>query len=147
MPSLLPQLLAKKLGREFIDTDSMIEEKYGNIPDIFAHHGEEYFRCLESDAVFEASIKQGKIIATGGGAILRDDNLRALRRTGRLYFLDRPLKDLLPTPDRPLASRAEDIERRYRERYRRYCEAADVRISDPASPNDAMLAIRKDFFR
>ena len=143
------RLLADALGRPFTDTDDVIVGSQGRpITEIFATVGEEGFRRIEADAVFSVTNEsRGAVIATGGGAILRDDNLRALRRTGRLYFLDRPLKDLLPTPDRPLASRAEDIERRYRERYRRYCEAADVRISDPASPNDAMLAIRKDFFR
>lgn len=143
------KLLAEALARPFIDIDEQIVKAAGKpITDIFAEVGETGFREIEAATVASvANESRGAVIATGGGAILRDDNLRALRRVGRLYFLDRPLTDLLPTPDRPLASSAEDIARRYSERYPRYCTAADVRISCPASPEDAALSIRKDFFR
>ena len=118
------------------------------IPDIFAEVGEAGFREIEAAVIREvANESRGAVIATGGGAILRDDNLRALRRAGRLYFLDRPLADLLPTADRPLASSAEAIKQRYAERYSRYCASADVTISAPASPEEAAAMIRKDFFR
>ena len=147
--STVGKLLAKTLSRPFVDTDEEIVKAAGKpITEIFAEVGESGFRELEAATVASvANEYRGAVIATGGGAILRDDNLRALRRVGRLYFLDRPLADLLPTPDRPLASSAEDIARRYTERYPRYSAAADVRISCPASPEEAALAIRKDFFR
>ena len=143
------RLLAKELDRPFVDTDEEIVKRAGkDIPTIFAEFGEDGFRSLEAEVIRDVSNEyRGAVIATGGGAILREDNLRALRRSGRLYFLDRPLSALLPTPRRPLASSAEAIERRYHERYPRYCATADVRITDPASPEAAALAIRKDFFR
>lgn len=147
--STVGRLLAEALCRPFIDTDEEIVKKAGKpIPDIFAKVGEAGFREIEAAVIREvANESRGAVIATGGGAILRDDNLRALRRAGRLYFLDRPLADLLPTADRPLASSAEAIKQRYAERYPRYCASADVTISAPASPEEAAAMIRKDFFR
>ena len=79
-------------------------------------------------------------------AILRDENIRALKRNGRVYFLDRPLDMLLPTPDRPLSSDNEALRRRYAERYQRYCTTCDVRIPNDGTPDEAVAAIRKEFF-
>lgn len=142
------RLLAESLGRPFVDTDAEIVRRAGkSISDIFATLGEPGFRALEAEVVADIAAKtSGGVIATGGGAILADGNVRALQRTGRLYFLDRPLEALLPTPDRPLACSAEDIRRRYSERYDRYLATADVRIPNPASADAAVAAIRKEFF-
>lgn len=139
--------LAQELNRPFIDTDEQIVLRTGkSIPEIFAQEGEEGFRRIEAEVVREvANSSTGCIIATGGGAILRDDNLRALRRTGRIYFLDRPLQSLLPTKDRPLASTEEEIRRRYEERYGRYCDTCDCRIQGDQRVEETVSAIRKDF--
>ena len=123
--------LADKYGKEFIDTDEMIVNNEGRqITDIFASDGEEYFRDLESEAIALASSKGGRVIATGGGAILRNKNVDALRSNGLLIFLDRPLNDLLPTADRPLASDREMIKKRYEERYDIYRSVCDIRVTD-----------------
>ena len=87
----------------------------------------------------------GAVIATGGGAILRDENVKRLRRNGRLYFLNRPLSQLLPTPDRPLASSAEAIEARYRERLPKYLAAADTELVTDGIAEHAVSDIRKEF--
>ena len=79
-------------------------------------------------------------------AILRDENIRALKRNGRLYFLDRSLALLVPTADRPLSNDAESIRRRYNERYERYCAVSDVRIPNDGDPREAIDAIRREFF-
>ena len=79
----------------------------------------------------EIARESGVIIATGGGAILRDDNVRRLKRNGRLVFLDRPLSSLIATPDRPLSSDPDALRRRFEERYDRYCEVADVHFVVP----------------
>ncbi len=123
-------LLAKRLNRPLLDLDACIVEAAGKpIPEIFAQSGESGFRDLESRVLAEElAHRNGAVIATGGGAILRDENIRELKRNGRLFFIDRPLRDLLPTEDRPLASTAEAIRKRYEERYDRYCAVADVRI-------------------
>ena len=134
--STLGRLLSEKLGREFIDTDSMIEEKYGNIPDIFAKHGEEYFRYLESDAVFEASIKQGKVIATGGGAVLREENRRYLHHNGKIIFLNRDI-NALPKDGRPLSQGDNALEQMYQKRlpiYRQTCDF-EMQVQNDISEN------------
>ena len=131
------QLLAKKLGRPFLDTDTLIEEKEGSIPEIFKKHGETYFRDAEEAVIRKIAPQTGAVIATGGGAILRQKNVELLRQNGRLYYLDRPLESLLPTPDRPLASSTAAIESRYRERYGIYTAVCDKIISDTATPEGA----------
>ncbi len=122
--STLGKLLSETLGREFIDTDALIEEKHGNIPEIFKNHGEEYFRSLESEAVFEASIKQGKIIATGGGAVLKEENRRYLHHNGKVIFLNRDV-NALPKDGRPLSQGNGALEEMYKKRlpiYRQTCD-------------------------
>jgi len=78
--------------------------------------------------------------------VLREDNLRALRQNGRLYFLDRPLEKLIPTEGRPLARDAQAIEARYKERYGIYTQAADVIIENNGSAIEAAERIIKEFY-
>ncbi len=132
--STLGAALSKMLGRELIDTDRLIEQKAGKtIPEIFAKASEEGFRKLESEVIASLAASQGKIIATGGGAILRNENLRALRQNGVLFFLDRPLAELVATEDRPLSSDPKALEKRFYERYDKYMAAADHRIAVTAA--------------
>lgn len=127
--STIGKALSVATGKEFIDTDEMITEKYGVISDIFKEKGEEYFRDIESEAVKEASMLSGKIIATGGGAILRQENVEALKQNGILLFLNRPIEDIVPTSDRPLSSDTEALKKRFDERYDKYLSAADAEIA------------------
>ena len=109
--------------------------------------GEKGFRDLETEAVKDtANAYTGGVIATGGGAILRDENVRALRRTGRIYFLNRPLDYLLPTPDRPIASTAEAIRRRFEERHDRYLAICDVEIKTDEVIEHTVNTVREEFF-
>ena len=85
------------------------------------------------------------MIATGGGAILREENVRHLRQNGRIYFLDRPLEDIRPTDDRPLARDAEALEKRYAERYPRYTVTADCRIPVEGNAESVAWAIGEEF--
>jgi len=139
-------ILAEKLGRELIDTDALIVERAGeSIPAIFEKYGEEHFRRLESEAVKEAGAKTGVVIATGGGAILRSCNVEALRQNGRLFWLYRPLAELIPTADRPLGSSRAALEKRYEERYSLYRAAADERIAGMGSAAEAAECILEMF--
>ncbi len=140
--------LARAWNRPFVDTDEEIVKESGKeISQIFEEVGEEGFRELEARVLRQiANESAGAVIATGGGAVLREENVRALKRTGRIYFLDRALEALLPTPDRPLASTAEDLRRRYEERYGRYCETCDVRVETDQGPEQTAEIIGKDFF-
>jgi shikimate dehydrogenase len=128
------KLLAAMLGRAFIDTDKLIEEKYGAISNIFETDGEKRFRELETEAVKKVSKNCGCVIATGGGAILRAENVEALKSNGRIFFIDRPLEALIPTEDRPLARDVEAIKKRYEERCGIYNETADVVIKVNGTP-------------
>lgn len=127
--STVGAILSNLMGRTLVDSDAWIEEKSGmKISDIFAQHGEAHFRALERKAIAEISAESGLIIATGGGAVLAEENVHALRKNGRICFLDRPLLELLPTDDRPLANSAEAIRKRYEERYHIYCACADEHV-------------------
>lgn len=127
--STIGKEIAKRLGRAFYDTDELIAQKSAmTIPDIITSLGEEKFRELESDVVNEISKATGVIIATGGGVVLKDENIRVLSQNGRIYFLDRPLELLLPTKDRPLTSTKEALIKKYNERYGIYEKSADVKI-------------------
>ena len=128
--STIGRLLAARLGRPLIDTDAEIVAAAGMpITEIFAREGEGAFRALESRVIREISARGGAVIATGGGAVLREENVRALRQNGRLFWLDRPLEQLLPTDDRPLADSAEKIRALYGARMPIYRAAADAAIA------------------
>lgn len=89
------QALAKLTGRRFVDTDALLEERTGrSIPAIFAADGEAVFRTLESSVIMEVVSLGDLIIATGGGAVLAPANREALRRTGRVFWLDAPATEL-----------------------------------------------------
>ncbi len=80
--------VAARLGRPFIDTDALIEARAGrSIARIFAEDGEEAFRRLEAEVVAEASARSGAVIATGGGVVLRPENMARLRRSGVIVAL------------------------------------------------------------
>ena len=145
--STVGAILAERLGREFVDMDeAIVNTAKRPISEIFSADGERGFRDLESRVLREQLAQRNSlVIATGGGAILRDENVDALRRNGRLYFLDRPLEDLIPTEDRPLASSREAITARYHERYERYCTVADVKIPVFGSAEEVAREIEKEF--
>ena len=134
--------LAEKLGAADLDTDEMIEEREGiSISRIFEQYGEPYFRDLESSVIREAARETGVIISTGGGAILRQVNVDALRRNGRLFWLDRAEEELIPTGDRPLADSREKMRTLYRQRKPVYEGTADERITVTGSAADAAKEI------
>lgn len=138
--------LAKALNRPLIDTDEALVKAVGrDIPTIFAEEGEAAFRDHESQIIRTLAGRTGCIIATGGGAILRDENVRYLKKNGRLYFLDRPVSALIPTADRPTASSVEALEKRFAERYPRYCQICDRHIDAHRAIEDVTAAITEDF--
>ena len=142
------RLLAARLDRPLLDTDEAITRRIGSIPDYIRTHGEAAFREREAEVICDEIAKQsGAIIATGGGAILREDNVHRLKRNGRLVFLDRPLLSLIATPDRPLSSDPDALRRRFEERYDRYLEVADVRVevADGESAAETAERVSKTF--
>ena len=141
------KLLAEKLESEFLDTDNLITEKYGNITDIFKTKGEAVFRNYETEVIKQLSAVGGKVIATGGGAVLRPQNTDLLKRNGRIYFLDRPLESICATPDRPLSSNRQDLEKRFNERYDIYRNCADRHIISNGTETDTVNAVLEDILK
>ena len=83
--------VAKRLcaltGAELVDTDAMIEEKTGmEIKDIFKTYGEGYFRDMESEIMLSLAGKKGIVVSTGGGAVIRRENIDTLRKSGAVVF-------------------------------------------------------------
>lgn len=138
------RLLAKELGRKLMDVDELIVQKAGcSISRIFETGGEDRFRRLEGETIAEISRQNGVIIACGGGSVLRKENVRRLSQNGKLFFLDRPPEQLLPTKDRPLADSREKVMKLYRDRRPIYLDAADQVINaDEPSENVARSIIR-----
>ncbi len=144
--STVGALLSELLSKPVIDTDKVIEERAGRcISEIFTSEGETAFREYEAEAVRDTAAFCGRIIATGGGAILRTESVKNLRKNGRIYFIDRPLEDLIPTSDRPLASTVEAIKNRYKERYPIYLEVADERIDAAMCADEVARNIKRSF--
>ena len=95
----------------------------------------------------EVSSNSCRIISTGGGAILREENFRYLKRNGRLYFLNAELSRLQATNSRPLSDTVEKLKRLYTERMPIYQKSADVVVPDLAEPQEEAKYIttkRKD---
>ena len=87
--STIGNLLSQKLHREFVDSDHYIEHKTGvDIPRIFDVEGEEGFRQRETDALKELSELDDRVIATGGGSVIREENQHILSNSGFIVFLD-----------------------------------------------------------
>ena len=140
--STIGALLSKELSRPFVDTDELIEEKAGiTIPDIFSKFGEEYFRKLESEVIAEVSKKTGLVVATGGGAVLKKENVKNLSQNGKIFFLDRPLEQIVPTADRPLSNSELSLKKRFAERYEIYQDTCDERIPVDGVPQHAVKLI------
>lgn len=127
--------LSRMTGRKMVDTDDMVVESEGmSISDIFEKFGEEYFRKSETDAVKRASAMDGVIIATGGGAVLRHENIEALRKNGVVFNLE-PSETVIKgrteraREGRPLLAGAElsAILKRFEER-RKFYDDCDVKI-------------------
>ena len=78
----------EKLGYKVIDTDAQIVEKHGSIDKIFAEHGEEYFRDVETQVVKEVMQNyDSAVISLGGGCVLRQENVKNLKAGGKIFYL------------------------------------------------------------
>lgn len=86
--SSVGRTLARMTGLARFDTDEMVSARFGlTIPQIFEAHGEERFRDAETDALRELSGKGQAILVTGGGIVLREENVALLRELGRIVYL------------------------------------------------------------
>jgi shikimate kinase len=128
------RLLARRLGRCFVETDDMIVARAGRpVPRIFAEDGEDAFRRLEGEAVDALAQKTDHVIATGGGLPCRPGRMEALRALGTVVWLRGDLDDLRAragrSGDRPMLAGRDlaEIEALYRAR-EPYYAAADLTV-------------------
>lgn len=110
--STIGRLLAAELSREFLDSDHEIQARCGaDIPWIFDVEGEVGFRDRESQMIDELTRLEGVVIATGGGAVLREENRRALRERGTVIYLfttvEQQLRRTAKDRNRPLLQRGD----------------------------------------
>lgn len=124
--SIIGKLLAELTGKTLQDTDAKIEEEAEmTIPEIFEKEGEAGFRDRESAICKKLGKERNLIIATGGGAILRPENIDALRQNGTLVHITRSI-DKLPTRGRPLSKNIEALKKMEAQRMPLYKSAADI---------------------
>ena len=150
----LGKLLAEKLGRGFIDIDQKIEQDAGlSIPQIFEKYGEKYFRELEKNAVKEITQRRGLVIATGGGTIKDEENLRLLKNSGVIVCLTTEPEEILRRTERrgerPTLDAEEDrlttIKKLLAERQQFYSQADYTIDTTDWSPLQIMNDICKRF--
>ena len=93
--SVCGRVLARRLGRCFVETDDMIVAGEGrSIPEIFRDAGEPRFRQLEADTLESLKLKSGEVIATGGGLPCREGRMERLRELGTVVWLDGDVREL-----------------------------------------------------
>lgn len=150
--TVVGKALAEKLGRKFIDTDCLIEEKCKmTIPEIFEKYGEECFRKIETEVIEEVSLEKGSVIATGGGVVLNGDNIEHLRKNATIVNLE-PCESVIiarlskDDETRPL-NKGQDIGQildRFEKRKPFYnnCDVK-VKITDEMRVEDSLLAVLK----
>lgn len=127
--------LIKLDGYEFFDTDAEVEKRCGcTIKELIETKGEDYFRNLEAEVIRDVSAKSSRIISTGGGAVLREENVRNLKRNGKLFFINADISRLRATDDRPLSDTVDKLTKLYNERIQIYKSTADVLVPDMQTP-------------
>jgi len=139
--------VAEKLKMQFIDMDREIEKLTGmSIPTLFKKHGETRFRSEEQLMAKKLSDQSNLVIATGGGVVLNQDNIEALRQTGTLLCLDADAETILARVNRKKGSRPllgknptlEDIEKMLQEREPYYAQA-DYRVDTSSKEMSAIV--------
>lgn len=146
--STIARMLSEKLHRKAVDTDDLVVEMGGmSISDMFAIHGEEHMRLLETEACRKLSQEENLIIACGGGLPMRQENRELLRENGVVLFLRRdPGKtyDTMDRSGRPLAQQGrEAFVERFLEREPIYREFSHIVIEDFSSHKNTLAEILK----
>ena len=138
--STVAAALGKKLGRPVYEADALIEEEAGmDIPAIFAAHGEDYFRKLETQVLRKLGALSGAVISTGGGSVTREENYAPLHQNGRIIWLLRDT-DKLDKTGRPVSLRS-DLNELYTRREPMYARFADLKADNNGSIEDTLAQI------
>ena len=149
--STVGKVVAARLGRPIVSTDKEIVGRAGSsIPDIVSAHGWDYFRDLESAVCKELAGRDNLVIDTGGGAILRQQNVDVFKRNGRLIWLTASVETIAARigtdMQRPsltgTKSHVEEIREVLSERVPKYQAAADLTVAtDNRSIDEVATAI------
>jgi shikimate kinase len=149
--STVGKVLAAKLGRPVVSTDAEIVRRAGQtVPEIVAQHGWDHFRDLESTVCQDFAARDGLIIDTGGGAILRPHNVECLKRTGTVFWLTASVSTIASRIGRDnqrpsltgTKSFVEEIEEVLAVRTPKYQEAADHTVpTDGCTTNQIVETI------
>ena len=130
----LAKALAEDFDRVYIDLDKYIEEKnHMTIPDIFAKHGENFFRKSETECLAEISHKNGVFIATGGGIVKCGKNIEIMKKSGSIIYINTPPENILKNSTlsgRPLLKDKNAIFKLYDERKSLYESSADFTLDN-----------------
>lgn len=150
--TVVGRTLARRMERPFYDTDRLIEERKGQtIAKIFSAHGEAYFREIESAVIREAVAKPPAVIATGGGALQRQENRDALKRRGMLVWLTADVHEMVQRTSKRAKTRpllrgqdtASHLRQLLAEREPFYAEAAFVVDTTDKNVNEVTAMIMK----
>lgn len=146
--STVGRLLADRLGRSLVSTDAEIVRQAGqSIPDLVKQYGWEHFRDLEAEVCRELASQDSLIIDTGGGIILRQENIDRLRANGRLFWLNADIPTIIKRIGRDTQrpsltggkSFIDEIEEVLAERRPRYQAAADHQIDTTGRSPDQVI--------
>jgi shikimate kinase len=140
--------LAELLQMDFIDADPEIEKDAGKtIPELFAV-SEDWFRQCETATVRRLAKLEGKVLAMGGGVVLRPENIAALKENGVILFLDRSPGDIAGDVDMAYRPLLKDGTKRvyelYDQRYRLYKNAADRIVPNKGTRKEVLRALLEE---
>ena len=138
--STVGRLLAAATGRDFCESDALVEKNAAlSIPEIFRCEGEEGFRRRETEALTALAKLSGKVLATGGGCVTREENYPLLHQNSVIVWLRRdPGK--LPKEGRPISLKS-DLGELYERRRTLYERFADFAVSNDGAPEECVQAI------
>ena len=146
------KILSQKTGHEMIDLDDYLVNRFNmSIPDMFAI-SEDYFSNNETTCCQEVSELEGKIISTGGGVIKRPENMTYLKKNGVVFYIDRPIEDIVKDVDpsgRPLLKDGPDklyaLDKERRDKYMSSCDYHIINDGSLEKVIDTILDIMKEY--
>ena len=137
------QEISRQLGAAFVDLDEEIVRREGmSIPEIFEKQGEAGFRACETRALEEVCRKAPCVVATGGGIVLKNENVSLMRSAGIVVLLDRPLETMIhdvSAEGRPnlAGGKEERMRTLYAQRLQRYRSTCDLAFDNSGTPFEA----------
>ena len=135
--STIGEMLTRRIYYAFIDADDFLVERsdFKSINEIFSEKNEDYFRLLEKSTMKELSTVHKTVVATGGGVILKDENIKMMKASGVVIYLNSSIDTLVNrlkgSNNRPLLKDADlkkKLEGLYKARKEKYSEASDISI-------------------